>query len=294
MGKRPSCLVQPRGIPADSGTDVALPDSVEPAARLADFVRARTASTLAICALLATAGSAQARNAGDPITLRFEEGDLVGLQTVFAEGGDDAIGTIEFRQHRKGDELETLRIARFSDGSSDEELAIARVADGRLEALRGHQIMRDVSGQTTVQIDIDVVGDRVRASWGSSDDRKTMDEKVDLPPGTYWGPLVFIVLKNFAANEENGRLVFHTVAPTPRPRMIDLELVRERGEKLERPGFTLTTERFHLRPTVHWTLDPILAVLLPDTSFWTVPGEPPGLALFEGPRNFGGQRIVLR
>lgn len=252
------------------------------------------AALFALPALLAGAGEAGARGAGDPIVLSFEEGDVMGLQTVFAEGGERAIGTVEYRQRRESDLLTTLRIGRFADGSSDEDLAVARIVKGRLHALRGHQIQRDVKGNVTVEVSIDVAGNRVRAEWGPPGKRERMDEAVELPPGTYWGPLVFIVLKNFAANAENDRLVFRTVAPTPRPRMLDLELVQGDAERLERPGITLATEHYRLRPTFNWLVDPILAVLLPEISFWTLPGEPPGLALFEGPRNYGRERIVLR
>jgi hypothetical protein len=240
------------------------------------------------------AGEARAREAGDPIVLQFEEGDVGGLQTVFADGSERPIGTVEYRQRRDGALLETLRVARFADGSSDEDLAIARIVKGRLEAVRGHQIMRNAEGEETVEVRIDVERGRIRGRWGPPDDRQSLDEKVELPAGTYWGPLVFIVLKNFEANAEDGRLVFHTVAPTPRPRRLDLELVAGEVATLERPGLAFKAEHFQLRPTFHWIIDPLLALLVPDTSFWTVPGEPPGLALFEGPRSFGGQRIVLR
>jgi hypothetical protein len=255
---------------------------------------ARAAGLSLLVAVLGPGAPAGAREAGDPIRLRFEEGDLGGLQTVFSEGREQPIGTVEYRQRRDGDVLSTLRIARFADGSSDEDLAVARIADGRLEALHGHQIQRNARGEETVAVTIDVAGDRVRASWGPPDAREAMDEAVALPAGTYWGPLVFIVLKNFAANAENGRLAFHTVAPTPRPRMLDLELVSGGVDTLERPGLTLDARRYRLRPTLHWLVDPILAALVPDTTFWTLPGDPPSLALFEGPRGYGGGRIVLR
>ena len=249
-------------------------------------------------ALLALAllgpGAAAAREPGDPIRLRFEEGDLGGLQTVFADGRDEAIGTVEYRQQREGDLLHTLRVARFTDGSSDEDLAVARIAGGRLEALHGHQIQRNTRGEETLSIRIDVAGDRLRGSWGPPGDRESMDEAVALPAGTYWGPLVFIVLKNFAANAEDGRLAFRTIAPTPRPRLLDLELVPGGDETLARPGVTLDAQRYRLRPTLHWIVDPVIARLVPDVTFWTVPGDPPSLALFEGPRGFGGGRIVLR
>jgi len=256
--------------------------------------RALALASLSAALLVLGAGEAHARDPGDPIVLQFEEGDVGGLQTVFSDGTERPIGTVEYRQRREGELLHTRRVARFADGSSDEDLAIARIVDGRLEAVRGHQIMRDAQGEKTVEVVIDVDGGRVRGRWGPPDDRQSMDESVELPAGTYWGPLVFIVLKNFEANAEDGRLVFHTVAPTPKPRRLDLELVAGEAVTLQRPGIAVKAERYQLRPTLHWIIDPLLALLVPDTSFWTMPGEPPGLALFEGPRNFGRERIVLR
>jgi hypothetical protein len=248
---------------------------------------------LVLAGLLGTAEAA-ARGSGEPIVLHFAEGDVSGLQTVWDDAGARAIGTVEYRQRREGDLLTTLRISRFADGSSDEDLAVASVVDGRLEALHGHQIQRDPAGHPFLEVSIDVVGDRVRGSWGPADDRRHVDQAVELPAGTYWGPLVFIVLKNFATNAEEGRVVFRTVAPTPRPRVFDLELVHGGADALDRPGQTLLAERYRLRPTLHWLIDPLIALLVPDTSFWTFPGEPPGLALFQGPRNYQRERIVLR
>src|SRR5262245_7937700 len=103
-------------------------------------------------ACLGVGDPAYARAAGDPIVLQFEEGDLGGLQTIFAEDTGRAIGTVEYRQRREGDRLTTLRVARFADGSSDEDLAVAHIVAGRMEALRGHQIMRDAQGRETVEV----------------------------------------------------------------------------------------------------------------------------------------------
>jgi hypothetical protein len=256
----------------------------------------RRAAAPAACALLVWLSpvGASGRSPGEPIVLAFDEGDLTGVQTVWDARGERAIGHVEYRQVRRGDVLETLRVARFEDGSSDEDLAVARVAGRRLEALWGRSVQRDETGFAVVDLEIDVGGDRLRGSWGPRDERRTFDEAASLPPDTYWGPLVFLVLKNFAANAEEERVVFRTVAPTPSPRVFDLELERDGGGELARAGGPLAAERFTLRPSLHWLLDPLIGLLIPDTRFWTLPGEPPGLALFEGPRNYRRQRIVLR
>src|SRR5207247_5360374 len=95
--------------------------------------------------------------------------------------------------------------------------------------------------------------------------------------GDLLGPLIFIVLKNFDANAEDGRLVFRTVAPTPRPRVFDMELAGGPPAALQRAGASLATRRFQLGPTIHWTVDPILRLVLPSGTLWMLPGQPPGL-----------------
>jgi len=186
-----------------------------------------------------------------------------------------------------------VRVAHFRDGSSDEDSAEARV-EGTLEALAGRTIIREADGVPAVDVTIDVAGSRIAASWGRGARRRTLEERVALPKGTYWGPLIFIVLKNFDANAEDGRLVFRTVAPTPRPRVFDMELAGGPPAALQRAGARLATRRFQLGPTIHWTVDPILRLVLPSATFWMLPGEPPALARFAGPRNYAREEIVIQ
>jgi hypothetical protein len=245
------------------------------------------------CLALLTSNAAAAREPGDPITLAWTEGDVAGLQRILSPDGKKTIGYVEYHQHRRGDVLEAIRVSRFTDGSSDEDHAEARVGK-TLEAIRGRSIIRDVNGKTTVDLTIDVAAGRITGFSGLGDERKDYDEKDKIPLGTYWGPLMFIVVKNFEQNADGDRLVFHTIAPTPKPRSIDMELVREESTTLALPGSTFKVTRFALRPTVNWLLDPIIQRIAPETKFFVIEGSPPALARFEGPRNYAGQRMVLQ
>jgi len=256
-------------------------------------MRRPVATVTLAAALLALRGGAAARSPGDPIRLVFDEGDIAGTSTVYGPDGHEPIGFIEYRQKRRGNVLSSVRIAHFRDGSSDEDRAEARV-EGTLEALTGRSIVRDTDGVAVADVTIDVAGGRISASWGRDADRQRKEEPVALPKGTYWGPLIYLVLKNFEANAEDGRLVFATVVPTPQPRVLDLELSRGDAAVLERTGTRLATQRFELGPTVHWAVDPILRRVLPRTTFWVLPGEPPALARFAGPRNYARQEIVIQ
>lgn len=248
---------------------------------------------IAMTALLWLSGAVDARSPGDPVKLEWEEGDVGGMTTVYGPDGIEPIGFVEYHQTRRGTQLTALRVTRFRDGSSDEDSAEARVGD-RLEAVGGRSIVRDRDGELLVDMTIDVTAGRIVGRWGRGSDVQTSEQRADLPPGTYWGPLIFIVLRNFDANAERGRLVFRTVAPTPRPMVLDLEFTRHEAARLERAGSSLDAVRFGLSPTVHWMVDPLIRLIAPTSTFWIVPGKPPAMARFSGPRNYARQEIVIQ
>jgi hypothetical protein len=249
------------------------------------------ALTLALAA--AVPPPAAGRSSGDPIRLVWSEGDIAGMSTIWAPDGTEPIGFVEYHQTRQGDRLSSLRTARFRDGSSDEDSAEADVGE-TLQAVSGRSIVRDVDGEPIVDLQIDVEAGRIEGTWGRGSNREAIDQHVALPKGTYWGPLIFIVLKNFEANADEDRLVFRTVAPTPKPMVLDMELVRGDAAVLERTALRLDARRFDLNPTIHWTVDPLIRLFAPRATFWMLPGDPPALARFTGPRNYARQGIMIQ
>jgi hypothetical protein len=249
----------------------------------------------AVVMLLAIGLTTPARAAAPTAAIRltFSEGDVSGFTDISDPATGEPLGLVEYSQTRRGDLLSVHRVARFRDGSSDEDFAEARV-DGRLEALRGHSVIRDAEGAAVAEVHIDVPGGRIHGSWGRPDERSELDEAIALPPRTYWGPLIFIVLKEFSANAQDGRVGFRTVALTPRPRVFDLEIVEGERASLERAGVRLEAVRYSLAPTVHWLVDPVIRRFLPETSFWMLAGTPPLLVRFEGPRNYRRRPVRIQ
>jgi hypothetical protein len=235
---------------------------------------------------------AAGRDAGDPIRLAWVEGDVAGMTSILSPDGTSTVGFVDYHQRRRSDVMEVVRIARFRDGSSDEDRVEARIGE-TLQTLRGRSIIRNAKGVATVDISIDVAGGRITGFSGRGDKRQTYDERVELPPGTYWGPLIFIVIKNFEQNATDGRLVFRTVVATPKPRVIDMELLRQEQSSIRRAGGKIEVVRFALRPTVNWLIDPIIRMFAPETNMFIQPGAPPGFARFEGPRNYAKQKIRI-
>jgi hypothetical protein len=256
-------------------------------------------SLVPLALLLTAAGAALAaapavaRTPGQPIRLAWIEGDVAGLTPVRAADGKAVIGAVEYHQHREGERLTAVRVARFDDGSSDEDDVEAHVGGDLLETVRGRFVVRDAHGTPTVDLSVDVAGGHITGTVGSGTAARAVDRRESLPPGTYFGPLVFIVLKNFDANAENGRLRFRTVEPTPMPRVFDLEIRRDDATDVTRPGGAITAVRYRLVPTVNGAIDPLIRLIAPTTEFLMEAGTPPALVGFAGPRNYAGQEIRL-
>lgn len=247
---------------------------------------------IAAIGMMLAARPAVARDAGDPIHLMWVEGDVAGLSSIRSPDGKVTIGSVDYHQRRRGELLHAVRIARFRDGSSDEDRVEARVGS-TLQTVRGRSIIRNAAGVATVDITVDVATGHITGFSGVGEKRQNYDQHVDLTPGTYWGPLVFMVVKNFDQNATDGRLVFRTVVATPQPRVLDMELLRQGKTVVYRVGEKIDGVNFLLRPTINPVIDPIIQALAPETSFVVAPGSPPALARFEGPRNYQGQKIRL-
>jgi hypothetical protein len=245
-----------------------------------------------IAAISIVASAAIAREPGEPIRIVWKEGDVAGQSPILGPHGGAPIGVVEYHQHLDGNELETIRVARFTDGSSDEDTAVARI-NKTLEGVRGRSIIRDSGGKTIVDIEIDVAAGHVKGFYDDGGKHQDVDMHESLDPATYWGPLIFIVAKNFDANVEDGRVRFKTVAPTPKPRVLTMELADQGAKQWKRMGRSFGVESYVLRPTLGWMLDPIVHRLVPSTEFLVEPGKPPSLARYAGPRNYAGQEIVL-
>jgi hypothetical protein len=246
---------------------------------------------LALLCLLLGAANALAASPTPPIKLAYMEGDAAGTTTIWSEDGKRVTGMIEYRQQRHGSRLHITRKALFRDGSSDEDEADVRVGD-HLESIGGRSIIRDTRGRATVDLKIDVAGRHLTGFYFDEGKRVAIDEAPDIGPGTYWGPLFNLVLKNFDANAVDDKMVFQTVAPTPKPRIIDMELARTGPATLTRIGGSASVTRFTLLPTINFLIDPILQRVVPKTEFFLEAGKPPMMVRFAGPRNYAGQRTI--
>jgi hypothetical protein len=242
--------------------------------------------------VLLLASAAVARDPNDPIRMAYLEGDLAGHTNIFAKDATEPIGFVEYVQRRQGDTLEAKRITRFKDGSSDEDSVVAKVGK-TLRLVRGQSIIRDTAGRPTVDMRVDVAQGRVWGFYGRGKERQEFDERGEIPAGTCFGPLVNLVLKNFDANAEGGKLVFHTIVPTPKPRQLDMEVARGSALTIQRSGRAVPVVQYVMRVTMNPILDPVVRMFAPETNFFQTTSSPPTMARFAGPRNYAGDEIRI-
>lgn len=254
--------------------------------------RAVVAALAAVAVVAFAAGRARAASPTPPIALAYVEGDLAGTSPIWSPDGKRLIGLIDYRQRRERDRLVITRVARFKDGSSDEDEAEARVGE-HLESIRGRMVIRDTRGKPTVDVAIDVGKRRLTGFYVDDGKRVDVDQEADIGPGTYWGALFNLVLKNFEKNASGDAVTFQTVAITPKPRVLDMVFTRAGGTTIRRTGGTVKTTHFTLFPTVNFLVDPILRRFVPKTEFFMDGGEPPMMIRFDGPRNYTGVMMRL-
>jgi len=242
--------------------------------------------------LMSLPSFAVAAEADASLKLAYIEGDVAGMSSILSEDGKTVLGFLEYRQVRRGDTLKISRIAHFSDGSSDEDTVEALVGK-TLRTVRGQSIIRNTKGTPTVDIRIDIAAGRITGFSGLGKEREKYDETSELSPATYWGPLIGLVIKNFDKNAVDGRLSFHTIVATPKPRVFDMEFVRGKATSVIRVGRKIDAVRYALNPDINFLIDPFLKMFTPETGFFMQPGDPPAMARFDGPRNYMGQKIRI-
>jgi len=251
-----------------------------------------SSARLAVFVLAALLPAVCMADPGEPIATKWTEGDFAGATTIWTADGKGVQGFSAYRQHREGDRLIIKQSAHYRDGSFDEDEAVVRVGK-RLETVSGRSIIHDAKKKPILDLRIDVAKRRVTGFYIEDGERVEVDEELDIGPGTYWGLLFNLLVKNFDANAKDGKLVFQAVLATPKPRLLDMELMHAGSVTISRTGGSMKTDKFTLLPTVNFLIDPIIKRMAPTTLFFVQPGSPPAMMRFDGPRNYAGQRIWL-
>jgi hypothetical protein len=186
--------------------------------------------------------------AAAPVEVRLVEGTAHGLMLVRSVSGD-IVGHGDFLQAAHSDRVESRLVLRFKDGSLHDE-TVAFSQQRLFTLLNFRLVQRGPSFPETLEVALD----RKTGSYKVHSTRNGKEEassgSIELPLDVYNG-MVPMILKNLvsAASE-----TVHIVAFTPKPRVIELELVPTGNQPLVAGESSRQGTRYALKPK----LGPIL------------------------------------
>jgi len=200
------------------------------------------ASTRVLLAILIIILGFYTELAAAPIAVRLVEGTAHGLLLVRSISGE-ILGHGDFLQVVHPDRIESRLVLRFKDGSlHDENVAFSQ--QGVFTMLRYRLVQRGPSFPET----LDAVLDRKTRSYKVQSTRQGKEEtltgSIELPPDAYNG-MPPMLLKNLGSGATE---TVHIVAFTPKPRMIQLEMVPVGTQRLSTGETARQGTRYALKP----------------------------------------------
>jgi hypothetical protein len=178
-----------------------------------------------------------------PIEVRFAEGTARGLLLVRSVSGE-TVGHGDFLQTVHGDRVESRLILRFKDGSLHDETVT--FSQHRVFTMLSYRMLqRGPSFPETVEVSLDRKTGSYTMRTAREDREEASSGGIELPPDVYNG-MVAMLLKNLTPGGP-GETV-HVVAFTPKPRLIELEMVSAGTQRLLNDDLAREATRYALKP----------------------------------------------
>ena len=220
--------------------------------------------------------------AAAPVAVRFAEGLTHGfllLRTV--DGGVIASG--DLLQVGRGGKVESRMVFHFKDGSLFDETVV--FTQQRVFAMQSyHLVQRGPAFGEDTEISLQRASGKYYVKTKSHKDgrEEAIDGTLELPRDVYNG-IVITVVKNLP---KGASATVHLVAFTPKPLLIELELVPVGENKMMVGQLTKTAIHYVFKPHPGPWLElfaKLLGRMPSDYQVWVVTEGAPTFARFEGP-----------
>ena len=158
----------------------------------------------------------------EPVAVRYREGVVHGFLVLRALNGQ-ILADGDLNQVERGGRVTSKLVFRFRDGSYHEETAVFSQSH-YFQLITNHLVQRGPSFSHPIDMSIDTSQRHVTVRYRDDNGKeKVADERMDLPPDLANG-LISILLKNVPPSGQSVTL--STVAATPKPRLVKLEIMR--------------------------------------------------------------------
>ena len=215
-----------------------------------------------------------------PVRVRFREGLVHGFLALRTLDGR-TIADGDLYQTVDGDTVNSKLAFRFRDGSYQEETAV--FTQGReFRLVSDHLVQKGPSFPRALDMKIEA-GGHVVVRYTDEGKEKVEDERMELPPDVANG-LVLTLLKNLAA--DGPPIEVGMVAPTPKPRLVTLQISRGGADGIRIGGTRRRATRYIVDVHIGGVTGALAHVMgkdPPDTNVWVLGGEAPAFIRSEGP-----------
>jgi len=219
-----------------------------------------------------------------PVSVRYQEGVTRGFPVLRALADNEKLAQGDFVQVANGDRVATRLVFRFKDGSIHDETVVFSQRNV-FTLLHYRLIQKGPSFPETLEATIDRETARYDVRYRSDEDsaEEHVSGKFEIPDDAYNG-MISMIVKNLAPGA--GTTV-SIVAFTPKPRVVQLQLLPAAEERAALAGAQLPATRYQVRPQLGLFAS-LLVTDIPDYRVWVVPGEAPAFLKAEGPLYFMG------
>jgi hypothetical protein len=250
--------------------------------RLARRLRARLAFLLG-CAVLLLA----AEPGAELVPVGRTEGLLHGFLALRSLDGA-MLADGEIAQFAEGELVKTHLVFHFKDGSRYEESAVFSQR-GTFRLRSDHVVQKGPSFKHSMESSIDVAAGQVKVRYTDDDgSEQTVDEHLSLPEDVANG-LLFTLVRHIRPGVQ--RTVVSQVAMTPKPRLVELEILPQGEDAFSSGNTRYKAVRYVVKVKIGGVagfLAPLLGKKPADLQIWIKPGEAPAFVKFEGPLYNGG------
>jgi hypothetical protein len=218
----------------------------------------------------------------ESVAVRYREGLSHGFLVLRTLDGKP-IADGESTQVAQGDRVTTHLRFRFKDGSIYEETTVFSQR-GTFHLLHDHVVRKGPVFKLPMETLIDAASGQVTVRY--TDDHgqeQVLTERLELPPDVANG-ILFTLLKNVQPSVHKATVSY--VAATPKPRLVNLEIIPQGQEPFSIGSYTHKAMRYVVKVKIGGVAGAIARFMgkqPPDTQTWVLAGGAPAFVRSDGP-----------
>ena len=229
-----------------------------------------------ICFILLLARLVQPSEvAAKSVVIRYPEGVSHGFLVLRTLDGT-TIADGESTQVAQGDRVTNRMWFKFTDGSIYQQTMIFSQR-GTFRLVSDHVFQKGPTFKRPMETAIDTTNGQVMVRYTDHGEDKVLSERLEMPPDVANG-MLFTVLKNVKQNAPKTMVSY--VAATPKPRLVNLEVIPEGQEPFSIGRYTHKAMRYAVKVKIGGLAGAITSLLgkqPPNIQVWILANDAPAL-----------------